>query len=138
MGVSVQSGPHLVLFGVAAMIKDQIVLLVTLPSLMVFSVSAAHLTEAEARQLQLPVQNVSLVITYTGMVVAALMFAGFLYVSLNFGRRRSGYGYNYDQDYYQDYASYSRRSPEPSALSDLLEYLHKYDEDEEGEETQTV
>ena len=85
----------------------------TLPSLMVFSVSAAHLTEAEAegRQLQLPVQNVSLVITYTGMVVAALMFAGFLYVSLNFGRRRSGYGYNYDQDYYQDYASYSRRSP---------------------------
>ena len=123
----------------------------TLPSLMVFSVSAAHLTEAEAegRQLQLPVQNVSLVITYTGMVVAALMFAGFLYVSLNFGRRRSGYGYNYDQDYYQDYASYSRRSPgkflifwrqffilfclEPSALSDLLEYLHKYDEDEEGE-----
>merc|ERR1711997_404948 len=109
------------------MIKDQIVLLVTPPSLMVFSVSAAHLTEAEAegRQLQLPVQNVSLVITYTGMVVAALMFAGFLYVSLNFGRRRSGYGYNYDQDYYQDYP-YSKRSPEPSVLADLLEHLHKH------------
>ena len=75
--------------------------------LLLASVSATDQTEAEERQL--PVQNVSLVITYTGMVVAALMFAGFLYVSLNFGRR-SGYGYNYDQDYYQDY-SYSKRSP---------------------------
>ena len=64
----------------------------------------------EGRQLAVPVQNVSLVITYTGMVVAVLMFAGFLYVSLNFGRRRSGFGYSYDQDYYQDY-SYSKRSP---------------------------
>merc|ERR1711997_814924 len=113
------------------MIKDQIVLLVTLPSLMVFSVSAAHLTEAEAegRQLQLPVQNVSLVITYTGMVVAALMFAGFLYVSLNFGRRRSGYGYSYDQDYYQEFP-YTKRSPGPSALSDILQHFYKYDEEE--------
>ena len=79
---------------------------------MVVSVSASHQTEAEERQLQ--VQNVSLVITYSGMVVAALMFAGFLYVSLNFGKRRSGYGYGYgyteDQDYYQDYP-YSKRSP---------------------------
>ena len=58
----------------------------------------------------MPVQNVSLVITYTGMVVAALMFAGFLFVSLNYGKRRSGFAYNYDQDYYQDY-SYSKRSP---------------------------
>ena len=129
-------------------------LLVLLSSLLVMSVSATTDHQAESEERQLQVQNVSLVITYTGMVVAALMFAGFLYVSLNFGRRRSGYGYNYDQDYYQDYASYSRRSPgkffifwrqffilfclEPSALSDLLEYLHKYDEDEEGEETQTV
>ena len=73
-------------------------------------VSAPPQTEAEERQL--PVQNVSLVITYTGMVVAVLMFAGFTYLSLNFGRRRSGYGYSYneDQDYYQDY-SYSKRSP---------------------------
>ena len=69
-------------------------------------------TEAEGRQLAVPVQNVSLVITYTGMVVAALMFAGFFYLSLNFGRKRSGYGYGYndDQEYYQDY-SYSKRSP---------------------------
>ena len=44
-----------------------------------------------ARQIQL--QNVSLVITYTGMVVAALMMAGFLYLALNFSGRRSGYGY---------------------------------------------
>lgn len=43
------------------------------------------------RQIQL--QNVSLVITYTGMVVAALMMAGFLYLALNFSGRRSGYGY---------------------------------------------
>ena len=76
--------------------------------LLLVSVSATEQTEAEERQL--PVQNVSMVITYTGMVVAALMFAGFLYVSLNFGRRRSGHGYNYDQDYYQDYP-YSKRSP---------------------------
>ena len=45
----------------------------------------------EGRQLVL--QNVSLVITYTGMVVAALMMAGFLYLALNFTGRRSGYGY---------------------------------------------
>ena len=114
-------------------------------------VQAQAETEAEGRLLAVPVQNVSLVITYTGMVVAVLMFAGFLYVSLNFGRRRSGFGYSYDQDYYQDYP-YSKRSPgkgfyilflnfpkllnsEPSALSDLLEYLHHswYDEEEEGE-----
>ena len=46
---------------------------------------------ASGRQIQL--QNVSLVITYTGMVVAALMMAGFLYLALNFSGRRSGYGY---------------------------------------------
>ena len=47
--------------------------------------------QEEGRQLVL--QNVSLVITYTGMVVAALMMAGFLYLALNFSGRRSGYGY---------------------------------------------
>ena len=37
------------------------------------------------------IQNVSLVITYTGVVVAALMMAGFLYIALNYGRGRSRY-----------------------------------------------
>ena len=90
------------------------VFLVLLPSLVLFSVSVSATPQTKAEERQLPVQNVSLVITYTGMVVAALMFAGFLYVSLNFGRRRSGYGYGYsyneDQDYYQDYSN-SKRSP---------------------------
>merc|ERR1711992_35000 len=45
--------------------------------------------DAESRQLQ--IQNVSLVITYTGVVVAALMMAGFLYIALNYGRGRSRY-----------------------------------------------
>ena len=87
-------------------------LLVFLSSLLVMSVSATTDNHAEFEERQLQVQNVSLVITYTGMVVAALMFAGFFYLSLNFGRKRSGYGYGYndDQEYYQDY-SYSKRSP---------------------------
>ena len=47
--------------------------------------------ESSGRQIQL--QNVSLVITYTGMVVGAIMMAGFLYLALNFSGRRAGYGY---------------------------------------------
>ena len=39
----------------------------------------------------LQIQNVSLVITYTGVVVAALMMAGFLYIALNYGRGRCRY-----------------------------------------------
>ena len=79
-------------------------------SLLALLSSLVEVRAQEDRQLQL--QNISLVITYTGMVVAALMFAGFFYLSLNFGRKRSGYGYGYndDQEYYQDY-SYSKRSP---------------------------
>ena len=49
------------------------------------------------RQIQL--QNVSLVITYTGIVVAALMMAGFLYIALNFGRGRR-YGFYAEDDYF--------------------------------------
>ena len=97
--------------------------------------------QAEDRQLQL--QNISLVITYTGMVVAVLMMAGFLYVALNFGGRRSGYGYSYDEYEHYDKRSpgsdmyiYSQApltetSPAPSVLSDLLHHLTKYDEEEE-------
>ena len=77
---------------------------------MLVSVSASLTEESESEGRQVVLQNVSMVITYTGMVVAALMFAGFLYVSLNFGRRRSGYGYSYDQDYYQEFP-YAKRSP---------------------------
>ena len=97
--------------------------------------------QAEDRQLQL--QNISLVITYTGMVVAVLMMAGFLYVALNFGGRRSGYGYSYDEYEHYDKRSpgsdmyiYSQApltetSPAPSVLSDLLHHLTKYDEEED-------
>ena len=56
--------------------------------------------ESSGRQIQL--QNVSLVITYTGMVVAVIMMLGFLYVALNFGGRRSSHGYNYDEYNYED------------------------------------
>ena len=77
------------------------------------------------------IQNVSLVITYTGVVVAALMMAGFLYIALNYGRGRSrylssisvisryvsriiyrsGYGYSYyaEDDYYDGY-HYQKRA----------------------------
>ena len=53
----------------------------------------AVLYDAAGSGRQIQLQNVSLVITYTGMVVAALMMAGFLYLALNFSGRRSGYGY---------------------------------------------
>ena len=65
----------------------------------------ASANQSEERQIQL--QNVSLVITYTGIVVAVLMMAGFVYVALNFGGRRSSYGYGYDEYEY----NYSKRSP---------------------------
>ena len=113
-------------------------------SLLALLSSLVEVRAQEDRQIQL--QNISLVITYTGMVVAVLMMAGFLYVALNFGKRRSGYGYNYDQDYYDDY-SYSRRYPgnlaicrhlpksfvfiDNSVLSNLLHHLNKYGEEEE-------
>lgn len=58
--------------------------------------------EETGRQIQL--QNVSLVITYTGIVVAALMMAGFLYIAMNFGRGRR-YGYYAEDDYY-DYGGH--------------------------------
>ena len=58
-------------------------------------------SDSSGRQFQL--QNVSLVITYSGIVVAALMMAGFLYIAANFGRRRSGYGYYAEDDYYDGY-----------------------------------
>merc|ERR1712029_1287623 len=96
------------------------VLLVFLCSLVLASAN-----QSEERQIQL--QNVSLVITYTGIVVAVLMMAGFLYVALNFGGRRSSYGYGYDEYEY----NYSKRSPEPSVLAYLLNHLTKYEEDDE-------
>ena len=68
-------------------------------------VQSQELEDAETgRQIQL--QNVSLVITYTGIVVAALMMAGFLYIALNFGRGRR-YGYYAEDDYYDYGGHYS-------------------------------
>merc|ERR1711936_724028 len=96
------------------MMKAGQVLLVLLSSLLVSA------TPSEGRQIQL--QNISLVITYTGMVVAVIMMLGFLYVALNFGGRRSSHGYNYDE------YNYSKRSPEPSVLSYILDHLNKYEE----------
>ena len=110
------------------------VLLVLLSSLLVSA------TQSEGRQIQL--QNISLVITYTGMVVAVIMMLGFLYVALNFGGGRSSHGYSYDE------YNYSKRSPgrclannlrmvenerfsEPSVLSYILDHLNKYEEEEE-------
>ena len=60
--------------------------------------------DSTGRQIQL--QNVSLVITYSGIVVAALMMAGFLYIAMNFGRGRR-YGYAEDE-YYSDQALNSK------------------------------
>ena len=110
-------------------------------SLLALLSSLVGVRAQEDRQLQL--QNISLVITYTGMVVAVLMMAGFLYVALNFGGRRSGYGYSYDE--YEQYdkrspgshiyiysqALLTETSPAPSLLSDLLHHLTKYDEEED-------
>ena len=66
---------------------------------------STNVVDETYRQFQL--QNVSLVITYTGMVVAALMMAGFLYIAANYSGRRSGYGYNEDyyaeDDYYRNF-----------------------------------
>ena len=45
------------------------------------------------------IQNVSLVITYTTMAVAVVMMGSFLWIALNFGTARSGYG-GYSDDYY--------------------------------------
>lgn len=91
--------------------------------------------DAESRQLQ--IQNVSLVITYTGVVVAALMMAGFLYIALNYGRGRSGYGYGYyaEDDYYDGYHYQKRalhdKQDTPQFLSELFSQLNKFDNQEE-------
>merc|ERR1711876_10589 len=94
-------------------------------------------TELELESRQLQIQNVSLVITYTGVVVAALMMAGFLYIALNYGRGRSGYGYGYyaEDDYYDGYHYQKRalhnKQDTPQFLSELFSQLNKFDNQEE-------
>ena len=62
-------------------------------SLIMFDNDIVHVVEdVDANAVRCcQIQNVSLVITYTGVVVAALMMAGFLYIALNYGRGRSRY-----------------------------------------------
>ena len=68
--------------------------------------------ESDARQLGVALGNVSLVITYTSMVVAALMIGSFLWIAVSYSGSRAGHGYAYDRDdeYYDYDYDYRRRS----------------------------
>ena len=86
----------------------QILLMICLtPSVFTDDVEEFPIVDGEESYRQFQLSNVSLVITYTGMVVAALMMAGFLYIAVNYSSRRSGYGYNGDyyaeDDYYRNF-----------------------------------
>merc|ERR1711973_342649 len=110
---------------------------------LLFSNVHGYEAEMESRQFTIPLQNVSLVITYTGIVVAALMMAGFMYIAVNYGRGRARYGHGYSRygqydydDYYEDGDYYDRRSLRskqgiPARLSELFSHLNKYDDEEE-------
>merc|ERR1711879_797696 len=94
--------------------------------------------ESTGHQIQL--QNVSLVTTYTGMVVGALMMAGFLYLALNFSGRRAGdgyggYGHGFSGD---DYGGYYRKRAVSNGgagfMSQFFSQLNKFEGRQEDEE----
>merc|ERR1712106_110518 len=82
---------------------------------------------------QFAIQNVSLVITYTSMVVAVVMMASFLWIAMNFGTGRSGYSGYGEDDYYSRRKRSSGTLDDPDVLSNLLGSWHQYHKEEEEE-----
>ena len=62
-----------------------------------FDYDSTDLYENDGRQFAL--QNISLVITYSTLAVAVVMMASFLWIAMNFGTSRSGYGYSSHSGY---------------------------------------
>lgn len=59
------------------------------------------------------ISNISLVITYVTLVVAAVMLAGFIWVAFAFSDTKQGGGGGYGYSGYSDYTRKRRSSEEP-------------------------
>merc|ERR1711915_823356 len=113
--------------------------LVTAHEAHAFDYDSTDLYDNEGRQFAL--QNVSLVITYSTLAVAVVMMASFLWIAMNFGTSRSGYGYSSHSGYggygSDEYVRRKRTSEENDNvwfLGNLIEGLRKHGEQDEEEE----
>merc|ERR1711915_658318 len=134
----------------AQLIAAMVQAIFLLPFLCTYSLVTAHeehafeydstdLYENNGRQFAL--QNVSLVITYSTLAVAVVMMASFLWIAMNFGTSRSGYGYSSHSGYggygSDEYVRRKRTSEENDNvwfLGNLIEGLRKHGEQDEEEE----